>query len=113
MNRYLPTFVLTFIVWSSVAAWSAEPGRMYPNSGGRLVWDRVRFVPAPGFERDMVGGKFSGSNVSATEGYEVLADIKAAPPAGQWTEMSFDGQRPHRWIRYEAPPGSWGHISKL
>ncbi len=87
--------------------------KTYSNSGGRLVFDRVRFHPAPGHERDMVGGRFTGSNVSATEGYEVLAEIKTAPPAGEWTEMKFDGKRPHRWIRYEAPPGSFGRIGKL
>jgi hypothetical protein len=91
----------------------AEKPRVYPNSQGRLVWDRVRFLPAPGHHHDMLGGKFSGSNVSSTEGYEVLAEITAVPPAGQWTEMTFDGKRPHRWIRYEAPPGSFGHIGKL
>jgi hypothetical protein len=111
--RRFAALILVLNVCAALAARAAEPDRKYPNSGGRLVWDRVRFKPAPGFERDLVGGKFSGSNVSATTGYEVLAEIKTAPPAGQWTDMSFDGQRPHRWIRYEAPPGSYGHIGKL
>lgn len=97
----------------ALRAAAADAPRTYPNSGGRLVWDRVRFYPAPGFEKDMVGGKFAGSNVSATAGYEVLAEIKEVPPAGQWSELTFDGQRPHRWVRYEAPPGSFGHICKL
>ena len=113
MNRCLSLLVLTLLVWPSMAARAEEPARVYPNSCGRRVCDRVRFVPAPGFERDMLGGKFTGSNVSATEGYEVLAEIKDVPPAGQWSELTFDGKRPHRWLRYEAPPGSWGHISKL
>jgi len=64
----------------------------------------VRFLPAPGYERDMLGGKFSGSNALPTECFEVLAEIKIVPPAGQWSELEFDGRRPHRWIRYEAPP---------
>lgn len=97
----------------ALCAKAEEAPRTYPNAGGRLVWDRVRFYPAPGFEKDMLGGKFTGSNVSATAGYEVLAEIQKVPPADQWTELSFDGQRPHRWIRYEAPPGSFGHICKL
>jgi hypothetical protein len=112
MPRLLAGLVLLFVgTMSSIHA--AEAPRTYPNSGGRLVWDRVRFLPAPGYERDMIGGKFTGSNVSATDGYETLAEIKTAPPAGEWREMTFDGQRPHRWIRYEAPPGSYGHIGKL
>jgi arylsulfatase A-like enzyme len=97
----------------TVAEKPQTPAREYPHSGGRLVWDRVRLLPAPGHERDMLGGKFSGSNVSATRGFEVLAEIKTTPPAGQWTEVSFDGRRPHRWIRYEAPPGSFGRVGKL
>ena len=90
-----------------------DPPRTYPGSGGRLVWDRVRFLAAPGHERDMVGGKFSGSNLSLTQGYETLAVIRDAPKPGEWTDLSFDGKRPHRWIRYEAPPGSHGRIGKL
>jgi hypothetical protein len=77
------------------------------------VFDRVRFVPAPGFEKDMVGGKFSGSNVSYSEGYETLAEITAAPKAKQWNELEFDGRKPHRWIRYEGPPGSHGRVAEI
>ncbi len=109
----LSAVTFTAIMLSVQRAEADEPPKVYPNAGGRLVWDRVRFRPATGFERDMIGGKFSGSNVSYTEGFEVLAEITTAPPAGEWSEMSFDGKRPHRWIRYEAPPGSFGHISKL
>jgi hypothetical protein len=113
MPRRFAVLILTLTACAALAARAAEQQRKYPDSGGRAVWDRVRFKPAPGFERDMIGGKFSGSNVSATAGYEVLAEIKTAPKAGEWTEMSFDGKRPHRWLRYEAPPGSYGHIGKL
>ncbi|HEX4131264.1 MAG TPA: alpha/beta hydrolase fold domain-containing protein [Pirellulales bacterium] len=89
------------------------PKKTYPNVAGRAVCDRVRFVPARGYERDMVGGKIAGSNVSATAGYEVLATITDLPKSGEWNELEFDGRRPYRWLRYEAPPGSWGHLSKF
>lgn len=78
-----------------------------------LVFDRVRFLPAPKAEQAMVGGVFSGSNTSATQGFEPLAEIKAVPPAGQWTELKFDNKRPYRWIRYEGPRGSYGRVSKI
>lgn len=113
MKRILARVVVVLAALPLACAQAEEKPRTYPGAQGRLVWDRVRFYPAPSYERDMLGGKFCGSNVSATEGYEVLAEIKTVPPAGQWTEMSFDGKRPHRWIRYEAPPGSFGHIGKL
>ncbi|MCX7014649.1 MAG: hypothetical protein NTW86_19215 [Candidatus Sumerlaeota bacterium] len=47
----------------------------------QLACNRVRFCPAPNGEQAMVGGKFTGSNVSPTEGFEVLAEIQTAPPA--------------------------------
>lgn len=113
MKRASVLLVAALAALTAFPAWAAETSRVYPGSGGRLVWDRVRFLPAPGLERDMLGGKFSGSNVSATDGFEVLAEITSVPPAGQWSELTFDGKRPHRWIRYEAPPGSFGHVGKL
>ena len=38
----------------AIDARSAESAK--PNADGRLIWNRVRFVPAKGFERDMLGG---------------------------------------------------------
>jgi len=113
MRHWSLWIAVALFVLPPLLAGAAEKPRVYPMAQGRLVWDRVRFRPAPGYERDMLGGKFCGSNVSATAGYEVLAEIKEVPPAGQWSELQFDGRRPHRWIRYEAPPGSYGHVGKL
>ena len=61
----------------------------------------------------MVGGKFTGSNVSALEGYQVLAEIKAEPPAGAWTELTLPNEKLFRWVRYEAPPGSHGNVAEI
>jgi hypothetical protein len=77
------------------------------------VVDRARFLPAPQRETAMVGGKFSGSNVSPREGFQVLAEIKTAPPRGQWSELAFANCVPYRWVRYEAPLGSRGNIAEL
>jgi len=96
----------------AAAVRSAEP-RTYPEAGGRLVFDRVRFLPVKGHEQDMVGGTFEGSNTSPWEGYEVLGRIEQPPKPGEYTELSFDGRRPHRWIRYVGPQGSYGRINKL
>lgn len=83
----------------------------------KLPWpavvDRVRFLPAPEREKAMVGGRFSGSNVSSIAGFQVLAEIKTAPLRGQWSEIVFANTAPYRWVRYEAPPGSRGNIAKL
>ncbi len=78
-----------------------------------VIVDRVRFLPAPEREQAMVGGKFTGSNVSPTEGFQELAEIKTAPPRGEWGELKIDGATAYRWVRYEAPPGSRGNIAEL
>ncbi len=75
--------------------------------------DHVRYFPAPDRAKAMVGGKFAGSNVSATQGFEVLAEIKAAPAEGEWTELTFDNARVYRWLRYEAPAGSHGNVAEV
>lgn len=61
----------------------------------------------------MVGGRFSGSNISATNAFKVLAEIKAAPPADKWTELTFKNDQVYRWIRYEAPRGSHGNVAEI
>ncbi len=61
----------------------------------------------------MVGGRFAGSNVSPTEGFQVLAEITAEPKAGEWTELHIENKSPYRWVRYEAPPGSRGNIGEI
>jgi len=78
-----------------------------------LVVNRVRFFPAPEREQAMVGGKITGSNVSQTEGFKVLAEIKTAPKRGEWSELKFENAAPYRWVRYEAPAGSRGNIAEL
>jgi len=75
--------------------------------------DRIRFVPAPDRGEGMVGGRVAGSNVSASEGFTVLAEIKTAPRAGEWNELSIGNKAPYRWVRYEAPAGSRGNLAEL
>jgi hypothetical protein len=74
---------------------------------------RVRFYPAPDRAQAMVGGKFSGSNVSQREGFVPLAEIRQAPVAKEWTELTFDNTKPFRWIRYDAPAGSRGEVAEI
>ncbi len=80
---------------------------------GAPVFNHVRFFPAPSREEAMVGGKFSGSNVSATEGFQVLAEIKEKPKAQAWTDLVFSNNKLYRWLRYDAPPGSHGSLAEL
>lgn len=80
---------------------------------GAPVFNHVRFFPAPSREKVMVGGKFSGSNVSATDGFHVLAEIKETPREQEWTDLVFSNNKLYRWLRYDAPPGSHGSLAEL
>jgi len=87
-------------------------GADQPQPAANAV-NRVRYFPAPNREQAMVGGKITGSNVSEREGFESLAEITIAPPAGQWSELTFSNTKLYRWIRYEAPAGSHGNVAEL
>jgi hypothetical protein len=106
-NAILPLF---FLLAGHIFA---APPATNPSASGRGPVDRVRFFPAPGHEQEMLGGKFTGSNVSERTGYEELARIASVPPAGQWSEFSWPGQKAYRWVRYEAPPGSYGRVAEI
>jgi Chitobiase/beta-hexosaminidase C-terminal domain len=77
------------------------------------ICNRVRFFPSPDGEKAMVGGKFTGSNLSQGNGFQLLGEIKTAPPTGKWTELTFPNQNIYRWIRYEAPAGSHGNVAEV
>jgi len=58
-----------------------------------VIVNLVRFFPAPERERAMVGGKITGSNVSPSEGFKVLAEIKTAPKRGEFLAERFVFQK--------------------
>jgi hypothetical protein len=114
----IASLCLMFVV-AYASAGSADPHLLIrpASSAPKLAWptiiDRVRFLPAPDREAGMLGGRFVGSNVSATEGYTLLAEIKTTPQHGEWAEIRFANTTPYRWVRYEAPSGSHGNIAEL
>lgn len=77
------------------------------------VVDRVRFFPAPDRAVAMVGAKFTGSNTSPFEGFQVLAEIVTTPEANAWTELRFPNRNVYRWVRYEGPAGSRGNVAEV
>ena len=91
------------------ATHAAEPAKSVAPG----VVNRVRVFPAPGHEQAMVGGKICGSNVSDRDGFEPIAEITATPAPGQWSEITFPNTKLYRWIRYEAPAGSYGNVAEL
>jgi len=80
---------------------------------GPPACNRVRFFAPKMGGQPMAGGKFEGSNVSRWEGFELLGEIKAAPVAGQWTELTFENKKVFRWLRYTGPAGSQGKLDKV
>ncbi|HEX4132242.1 MAG TPA: chitobiase/beta-hexosaminidase C-terminal domain-containing protein [Pirellulales bacterium] len=77
------------------------------------VVDHIRYFPVVKHEAAMVGGKFAGSNASATEGFQTLATITQAPKPGEWTEIALDNREPYRWLRYESPAHSHGFVAEI
>jgi hypothetical protein len=82
-----------------------------PVSGPVLT--RVRFFPRDGQASRMVKGRFSGSNTSATNDFVTLHEIREAPPEGQWSEVSVRNDAVYRFVKYEAPNGSWGNVAEV
>jgi hypothetical protein len=66
------------------------------------VIDSLQFFLAPKHEKLVIGGRFEGSNVSPTEGFQVLARIDAEAPVGRWVTAHFQNEAPYRWIRFAA-----------
>ena len=98
------------LVGTCVSAVAGAPTASAPNAP---ACNRVRFFPARGAEQAMVGGRFEGSNVSRRDGFELLAEIKTAPPAGQWSELKFDNEKVYRWLRYLGPRGSHAKLVEV
>ena len=74
---------------------------------------RIRFYPAEGQAVRMLHGRFTGSNEGATTGFETLAEVKEIPKERQWTEIRLTGPVRYRFIKYEAPQGSWGNVAEI
>lgn len=100
-------------IWAPPGGRQPAPQSGVSRPGGLAVVNRVRFFPAPQREQAMLGGRFTGSNLSASAGFQLLAEIKTAPPRDAWTEIALANTTPYRWVRYEAPPGSHGNVAEV
>jgi hypothetical protein len=75
--------------------------------------NRARLLGAPDRSRLLVGGKIRGSNTSATNDFVDLFTIGAAPAEGQWLDVTFSNATPYRYVKYYAPPESYGVLAEL
>ena len=61
-----------------------------------------------------MGGRFTGSNESATNDFKTIAEIKAAPADGAWTELALpENTGVFRFLKYESPNGGWGNVAEI
>jgi hypothetical protein len=74
---------------------------------------RIRFYPADGQAGRMLHGRFTASNEGATTGFETLAEIKEVPQEHRWSELVLPAPALYRFIKYEAPNGSWGNVAEV
>src|SRR5271154_3083681 len=109
-SRY-SIFLLCMAFLIAPVAFAAESPAV--ASDGLRIIDRVRFYPAPGDEKDMVSGRFTGSNTDTGNDFVLLGEIKDVPESNAWTELHLDAAKPYRFLRYESPPGSHCRIAEL
>ncbi|MFQ3578471.1 MAG: chitobiase/beta-hexosaminidase C-terminal domain-containing protein [Verrucomicrobiia bacterium] len=72
---------------------------------------QIRFFPGP--TSDMKGGKFTGSNTSPTNDFDVLATIEAPVVLGEWNEIEVKPDMIYRWLKFEGAPNSYGQIAEI
>jgi len=75
--------------------------------------NRVRVQSVAGNEKELIGATIAGSNVSRTEGFVPLAEIKDAPASGSWAEVKFDNMKVYRWLRFDQPKADSGKLAKV
>jgi hypothetical protein len=99
----------------SVAVERGDDGGSTAEGGlnGCPAVTHVRFYPRAGFAARMVRGRFSGSNAGQTTDFQTLVEIKEQPAEGQWTTLRLDKPVRFRYLKYEAPPNSWGNVAEI
>ncbi len=73
----------------------------------------IRYFPRDGQAKRMQRGRFSGSNGGPTTDFETIAELKEAPPDGQWSEIRLAKPVRCRFVKYEAPLNGWGNVAEI
>jgi hypothetical protein len=90
-----------------------DRGAIATGTGECPALTHVRFYPRAGFAARMVRGRFSGSNAGQTTDFQMLVEIKEKPAEAQWTTLRLDKPVRFRYLKYEAPPNSWGNVAEI
>jgi uncharacterized membrane protein len=95
------------------AGTSANPNYVQLDLGSQKTITQIAFAPRAGFEYRMIGGYFEVSNTANfSSGVTVLYTITNTPPDGLNT-VSVNVTGPYEFVRYVAPPGSYGNIAEM
>ncbi len=72
----------------------------------------IRFTPRYAYGKRMIGGRFEGSNVSSTEGYEPLYVITQRPNDSEQV-VELQTTKAYRYFRYYGPAGTYCNIAEF
>lgn len=115
MGTYRATAAVASIAFTLVAC-HTQASRSDAGGNGcyqALPLTSVRLFPAPGHAAELVGGTIQGSNDSATNGFETLATITAAPAEGEWLDVPIATTNVYRWVKYYGPPNVLGRVAEV
>lgn len=70
-------------------------------------------IEIKGPSADFAGARLEASNVSRTDGYITLAELKQPTPENGWAELRFENTRLYRFIRFSLPSTSPTKVGKL
>jgi hypothetical protein len=73
----------------------------------------LRYFPRASYASRMAGGKFQGSNTSATAGYVDLHTVSDTPAAGTFTQVTITDTNSYRWVRYLSPVNGYGNVAEV
>ena len=73
---------------------------------------RIRYYPRAGWTQRMVGGRFQGSNASATSGYVDLHTITAEPGL-DWVSVPLADATAYRYLRYLSPEEGHANVAAI
>ncbi|HYG36372.1 MAG TPA: hypothetical protein VEC99_16380, partial [Clostridia bacterium] len=104
-GRMLPLLVM-FALQPLIPIFAAD-------TPGCPALSHIRIYPAEGQAARLLHGRITASNEGATTGFETLAEVKEMPKERQWTEIRLSAPVRYRFIKYEAPGGSWGNVAEV
>ena len=74
---------------------------------------RIRLLPKPGTEKDLIGSRIAGSLEGPTNAFTEIITIQETPAAGNWIELTVNCPEVYRFIKFEAAPRRKAAVAEL